>query len=199
MEKKYYSVRAGKNPGIYSTWDECRAQVIGYAGAEYKKFSSREEAENYMSGLIPSVEKDLESLKEREASVYVDGSFDLGSGSYSYGAVILTKDGKYSLSGREHDPEMAQMRNVSGELKGAVTAMEWALENDIDTIYIHYDYTGIERWAKGDWKTNKDGTRAYKEYYESIKDKLKVEFVKVKAHSGNKYNEEADKLAKEAI
>jgi ribonuclease HI len=103
------------------------------------------------------------------------------------------------MSGREEDPEMALMRNVSGELKGAMKAMEWAIENEIRTLYLHYDYTGIERWAKGDWKTNKDGTKAYKAYFDSIKDKIKVEFIKVKAHSGNKYNEEADKLAKEAI
>ncbi|HHQ8780133.1 TPA: RNase H family protein, partial [Clostridioides difficile] len=31
------------------------------------------------------------------------------------------------------------------------------------------------------------------------KNKLNVKFTKVKAHSGNKYNEEADKLAKKAI
>ncbi len=59
---------------------------------------------------------------------------------------------------------------------------------------------GIEKWAKGEWKTNKYGTQKYKEYYDSIKDILKVEFIKVKAHSGgDKYNEEADKLAKASL
>ena len=48
-------------------------------------------------------------------------------------------------------------------------------------------------------KTNKEGTIEYKKFYDSIKDKLHVEFIKVKAHSGDKYNEEADKLAKAAI
>ena len=58
---------------------------------------------------------------------------------------------------------------------------------------------GIEKWAVGEWKTNKEGTKEYKEYYDSIKDKLKVVFVKIKAHAGNKYNEEADRLAKKAL
>ncbi|WP_302789300.1 viroplasmin family protein [Anaerostipes caccae] len=36
--KKFYVVRKGKNPGIYSTWDECKKQVDGFSGAEYKSF-----------------------------------------------------------------------------------------------------------------------------------------------------------------
>lgn len=199
MDRKYYSVKAGRNPGIYETWEKCKDQVIGYPGAEYKKFSTLEEAEEFMGRKSVKEDMNTEKLRKGEASVYVDGSFDLGSLTYSYGVVILTKEEIHKLSGREVDPEMALMRNVSGELKGAMKAMEWALENEIETLYLHYDYTGIERWAKGDWKTNKDGTKAYKAYYDSIKDKLKVEFIKVKAHSGNKYNEEADRLAKEAI
>ena len=91
------------------------------------------------------------------------------------------------------------MRNVSGELKGAMVAMELAVEREMDTLYLHFDYTGIEQWAVGNWKTNKDGTKAYKKYYDSIKDRLKVVFIKVKAHSGIEYNEEADQLAKDAI
>ena len=199
MDRKYYSVRSGRIPGIYNTWEKCKEQVIGFPGAEYKKFSSHEEAEQFLGSESVKMDMETERLREGEASVYVDGSFDLETMSYSYGVVILTEKEIYRMSGREEDPEMALMRNVSGELKGAMKAMEWAIENKIRTLYLHYDYTGIERWAKGDWKTNKDGTKAYKAYFDSIKDKIKVEFIKVKAHSGNKYNDEADKLAKEAI
>ncbi len=80
-----------------------------------------------------------------------------------------------------------------------MVAMELAAERGVDTLYLHFDYTGIEQWAVGNWKTNKDGTRAYKKYYDSIKDRLNVVFIKVKAHSGIEYNEEADQLAKDAI
>lgn len=48
MSKKkaaFYVVWSGKNPGIYDNWDECEAQVKGTAGAKYKGFASREEAE----------------------------------------------------------------------------------------------------------------------------------------------------------
>ena len=49
------------------------------------------------------------------------------------------------------------------------------------------------------WKTNKDGTKAYKAFYESLAGKLKVNFHKVKGHSGDRYNDEADKLAKDQL
>ena len=52
---------------------------------------------------------------------------------------------------------------------------------------------------RSEWKTNKSGTQAYKAFYDAIKDDLKVEFIKVPAHSGVKYNELADSLAKDAI
>jgi ribonuclease HI len=46
--KQYYAVRNGREPGIYRTWEECKAQVDGYAKAQYKGFSSLEEAESYL-------------------------------------------------------------------------------------------------------------------------------------------------------
>lgn len=45
MARKYYVVWIGVNPGIYDNWDDCKAQVNCWAGAVYKSFSSREEAE----------------------------------------------------------------------------------------------------------------------------------------------------------
>ena len=47
-KKQYYAVRIGREPGIYRTWDECKAQVDGYTKAQYKGFGSLEEAEEYM-------------------------------------------------------------------------------------------------------------------------------------------------------
>ncbi len=80
-----------------------------------------------------------------------------------------------------------------------MVAMEIAIERGYKKLFLSYDYAGIEKWALGEWKTNKAGTRAYKTFYDSIKDELQVKFIKVPAHSGVKYNELADSLAKEAI
>lgn len=47
---KYYGVKQGHKPGIYTTWAECEAQVKGYKGAQYKSFGSEEDAKIYVFG-----------------------------------------------------------------------------------------------------------------------------------------------------
>ncbi|WP_409227967.1 ribonuclease H1 domain-containing protein [Gudongella sp. SC589] len=199
MAKFYYAVKKGLVPGIYNSWEECKNQVHGFPGAVYKKFNSKSEAEGFLGDNERS-ERIIEEIDDVEAAVaYVDGSYNLDTGTYSYGVVIISDGQKHGFSGREENPQLASMRNVAGELKGAMVAMDWALAQKKKTLYLHYDYTGIENWAKGNWKTNRDGTRDYKKYYDSIKDRLEVKFIKVKAHSGNELNDEADQLAKDAI
>jgi ribonuclease HI len=90
------------------------------------------------------------------------------------------------------------MRNVAGEIKGAEFVMRYCVENGIDKVRIYYDYEGIAAWAEGRWKTNKEGTIHYKRIFDELSEKLTVEFVKVKSHSGDKYNDMADRLAKDA-
>ena len=51
-KKQFYAVRTGRVPGIYSTWDECKAQVDGYFGAEYKGFARLSEAEAFVGSEI---------------------------------------------------------------------------------------------------------------------------------------------------
>src|SRR5262245_25789882 len=46
----YYAVRCGHKPGIYRSWEECRQQVEGYSNAEYKRFTSPDEAKQYLTG-----------------------------------------------------------------------------------------------------------------------------------------------------
>lgn len=222
MGKNYYAVKEGKMPGVYETWAECEKQVKGYSGAVFKKFPTYEEAFKFINPeeitlfnvndleknketdvkkdkIEEELEEEIKNLKDNESIAYVDGSFDIDTKTYSYGVVFITKKGKETFSGREDNEEMATMRNVSGEIRGAMVAMEIALKEKKDKLYLHFDYTGIEQWAMGNWKTNKEGTKSYKRFYDSIKEKLDVKFIKVKAHSGVKYNEEADKLAAEAI
>lgn len=204
MAVKYYAVRNGKVPGIYTTWDDCKAQVIGFKGAEYKKFDTENEAKQFMSGeksetKFLETEEDIESLKDNEIIAYVDGSFNVDTHAYSYGVVLIDKQGMEEVNGVGEDDSIKEMRNVSGELNGAIVAMQRAIEYKKEVLYLHYDYAGIEKWAIGEWKRNKDGTKRYKEFYDSIKDKLKVNFIKVPAHEGIKYNELADRLAKAAF
>ncbi|NVN17185.1 ribonuclease H [Muricauda sp. HICW] len=52
-KKKFYVVWQGKHPGIFESWKDCKAQIEGYKGAQYKSFATFEEAKkaynsNYM-------------------------------------------------------------------------------------------------------------------------------------------------------
>lgn len=44
---RYYVVRRGFRPGIYTSWSECKENVSGYKGAIHKSFRSIEDAERY--------------------------------------------------------------------------------------------------------------------------------------------------------
>lgn len=45
MAVKYYAVKKGKMPGIYYSWNECKTQVDGFSGAEYKSLNQRKKLE----------------------------------------------------------------------------------------------------------------------------------------------------------
>lgn len=208
MATKYYAVRNGRSTGVFLTWAECQKQVTGFPGAVFKSFTTIEEAEAFVSEQTlrwqtKAEEEDrlLEIFeKEPDALVaYVDGSYNVDDGSFSYGMVLIHGGIEQSFCQRFEDEELATMRNVAGEIKGAEAAMRYAVAHGFSKLYIYHDYEGIARWCKGEWKANKDGTKAYKAYYDSICDILQVMFVKVAAHTGDKYNEIADKLAKQAL
>ena len=193
MKKNFYAVKCGRKTGIFSTWDECREQIDGFSGAQFKGFVSREDALLYLGCF------EKEDLPECEAVAYTDGSFLLSEGKYSFGVVLFVGSEKLEFSKSFEDADMAQMRNVAGEISGAAFAMDYCIKNNIQSLEIRYDYEGVEKWCTGEWKTNKTGTAEYAKYYNIIKDKLKVVFTKVKGHSGDKYNDLADALAKAAL
>ena len=209
MAEKYYAVRKGKTTGIYRTWEACKELVDGYPGAQYKSFRTLEEAQAYLgNSSAGEIRKEMSNVGNGmdgaenglpEIYAFVDGSFNSLTSVYGYGGFLIVNGDRYVLQGSGCDPEMAGMRNVAGELKPTTAAMHNAIELGVKELAIYYDYMGIEMWATGAWKRNKQGTIAYYEYVQHIRDRLSLTFIKVKGHSGVEGNEEADLLAKQAV
>ena len=220
MAKKYYAVRKGRKTGIFESWEECKAQVYGFSGPEYKGFAALEDAKAFLgletedltaagtenpfaAGTEDSFVAEAGDSSANQtvdaAAAYVEGSFDKVSGDFSCGVVFLSGGEETTFYQRFSDRELAAMRNVAGEIKGAESAMRYAKEHGVKNLVIYHDYEGIAKWCNGAWKTNKEGTKAYKAFYEEMAKEMDIRFEKVKGHSGDKYNDMADHLAKKAL
>ena len=219
MAGKFYGVKKGRIPGVYTSWDACKAQVMGFSGAIYKGFPTKEEAQKFVgtagkTGITvlkieekqnieeqtyPDMDDDLQGTEQEAAVAYVDGSYHNGTKEFSYGAVIAYQGEEFHFSEKVDSNDLASMRNVAGEIKGAECAMKFAMEHQCKKLFIYHDYEGIARWCLGEWKTNKEGTKAYRDFYLEAAKKVEIHFVKVKGHSNDKYNDLADKLAKNAL
>lgn len=190
---KYYAVKKGHKPGIYTSWDECKKQVEKFSGAVYKSFTSLEDAKNF-------IKLEEEKIVDYGLIAYVDGSYNIKTKEYGYGCILIEGQKVIKeLSGKGDKETLVSMRNVAGEILGSLAAMKFALENGYPGVCIYYDYEGIEKWANGLWRANKIGTQNYQKLVNEYRKKINISFIKVLAHSGDFFNERADKLAKKAV
>lgn len=192
---KFYGVKEGRVPGVYLTWPEAERQVKGYSGAVYRSFASRQEAEAYVYGKAHQASKELDS----QVRIYVDGSFDQKTQQYGSG-VVVTQQGQIihqlKMTGRQ--PDFIESYQIAGEVKAALLALQWAVDNQCPEITLVYDYKGIEAWARQTWQAKKPISQYYLHHYQAYAEKVQVHFEKVQAHSGDPFNDRADALAKEA-
>lgn len=214
-KEKFYAVRVGLTPGIYRTWAECEPLIHGIKGAQYKSFPTREAAQAYLDGeTLPEKAPAAKAKTRPRASepeapyevpadtlvAFVDGSYDASTKVYGYGCVLLTPDGREICeNGSGNHPEAVSARNVAGELLATMTAFRRAEELGFQRVRICHDYSGIAAWFKGEWKANSYVAKEYIAVAEAYRGRLQVTFEKVAAHTGVKYNEMADRLAKQAI
>lgn len=196
MGKKYYAVKKGREIGIYETWEACKEQVDGFKGAEYKSFSNLQDAEEYLNenSMVNESSKFIDGL-----IAYIDGSYDNNIKEYGSGIYITEGENEKLIKFKGNDERFLDNNNVAGELMACVYVMKYCLENNIKDVNICYDYEGIEKWANGTWQTKKTLTKLYKQFIDSVKDQININFVKVQAHSSDKGNNIADNLAKEAL
>lgn len=216
-KQKFYAVRVGRTPGIYQIWNQAEEQIKGFSGAEYKAFSTEEEAIKYLSfeetkeSIKPSdkvsdmnrkIELEIKNLQAGEVIAFVDGSHSLdadGKEKYSFGVFLITNESEDSLYKAFVDKAYMESRNIAGEIEGVKQAILWAIENKKQKIKIFYDYAGIEKWATKEWNAKVKISQEYSKFFDEKSKLINVEFEHVKAHSGIVYNEKADELAKRAL
>ena len=165
-KKKFYVVWKGKRPGIYESWDDCKSQIEGYKGAQYKSFSEFAEAKkafnsNYLEYKGSSKSKGKKELSAEELlkigepnynSISVDAASSGNPGRMEYQGVdtktkkVLFKQGPYK-----------QGTNNIGEFLALVHGLAFLKKNN-STRVIYSD----SRIAIGWVRKKKCGTKLKK-------------------------------------
>lgn len=137
-------------------------------------------------------------------AIYVDGSFKTINEHQLIGSayVVVNPDGSTveRKVAKEYEAGTHSW-NVTGELNAVYGAVAYALQNNVPEVNIYHDLEGSAHWANKTWKAKKPETQKYANYINRVRNEkgLVINFIHVKGHSGNMFNEVADKLAGEAI
>ncbi|WP_283678990.1 ribonuclease H family protein [Lentilactobacillus sp. Marseille-Q4993] len=214
---KYYAIKEGIKPGIYTSWDEAKKQVNGYSGAVYRSFKTEAEAREFMGHSDSSKQSSKKIEKNQPLSeiiVYTDGG-SRNHGNVAGGHVksndkaawaylIVMPDKKVSKSGGEYGATNNRM-----EIMALIKALQYLDENgkNHDDIYIvsdsKYVLDAIQKgWLRG-WKM-KGFTRGKNEPLKNRElwievDRLLGEFSSLhyswtKGHASNEGNVFVDEL-----
>ncbi|MDA7705313.1 ribonuclease HI [Rickettsiales bacterium] len=135
--------------------------------------------------------------------IYTDGACSGNPGKGGWGAILLYNDKEKRING--FDPDTTNNRM---ELKAVIEALKIIKKNIKIQIYTDSSYVkdGITKWIfnwkKNGWKNSKKqevkNANLWQEL-DALVQQYDVEFFWVKGHSGDKYNEIADELARNAF
>ena len=189
---KYYAIKGDNYTNIVTSWDEAKKIISEIDHPKYKSFTSEEEANAFLNG-----EEVSDNILEPKC--YIDGSYNDINKEYSFGGILIINGKEYEFKRKFSSDEYSEFRNVAGEIRGSSYIINYCLNRGIKKLHLFYDYIGIEKWFKGEWKANSVIAIKYVEYANSVRDKIDVVFHKIKSHTNNKYNDRADALAKEAL
>ena len=208
----YYAVHKGHKPGIYNTWPECEKQIKNFVGAQFKKFSVKAEAQDFLEKGFGAnkpvfmkkkessdkknndkIEKECIEDEGEKIYIYTDGSFIKGHPDIAgYGIYIPVKNISLGL------PLLNQkITNNRAELTAIIDSFKYLDENDLkkkiciftDSQYSIYIMTGTgERYEKNGFKQNGKpvpNIDLIKKALELIR-KYNITMLKVRAHTNLK-------------
>ncbi|SDG13843.1 ribonuclease HI [Selenomonas sp. WCT3] len=224
MPKKVYAVRAGRACGIFTTWDECKKQVDGYAGARYKGFTDVAEALAWLNGgdrpaapqrssavprraPRPHPARETASAipdSEQDYVIYTDGScLRNPDGPGGWAAVVTNVRTGEVTELHEGNPSTTNNRM---ELSAAIAAMSFPdapskIAIYTDSQYLKNGFTKgwLKSWKSRGWK-KADGNPVLNQdlwmQLDVLYQKHQITFHWVKGHVGIDLNERCDQLAK---
>lgn len=148
---KYYVVWSGRRTGVFLTWEECKAQVIGAQGARYKAFPTFEEAQRAYAEGAPPIEKSKSAVPRDKTCRPVD---EIIQDAYAVDAACSGNPGKMEYRGVDvksgiqlfHFGPIMGTNNI-GEFLAIVHAL--ALQKQLGTSYpIYSDSRNALLWIK---------------------------------------------------
>lgn len=174
VKPKFYVVWKGKEPGIYTTWNDCKLQVEGFTGAAYKSFPTMMEAElafndHYAKHIYkkdkPAGTKDLTSLGTPiQESIIVDAAWNSVQKDMEYQGILYNTNTRIF-----HMGPLANGTNNIGEFLAIVHALGFCKKHGMFSIPIYSDSRNAIVWVKAKkCKTNLEEAAKTKHIFELI-------------------------------
>ena len=124
--------------------------------------------------------------------IYVDGAYSSSRNMMGYAFVVLKNGEKvYSYFMNEKDGT-----NNRAEVRAAIEACKWAVGEGYDEITVYSDSMYVIGTMTQNWKRKKNVDLWIA--MDDIAEKIKVNWIHVKGHNGDRYNELCDVLATQA-
>ncbi len=136
--------------------------------------------------------------------IYTDGACSGNPGPGGWGAILMYKGAKKEISGgsKETTNNIMEITAVIEALKCLKVESDVQVYSDSAYTVNAFNQGWIYNWIKKGWKTASGDAVKNKELWQelyNLTQKHKVEFIKVKGHADNEYNNRCDELARNAI
>ena len=153
-KKKYYVVWKGHKTGIFESWEDCKAQIKDFKGAQYKSFLNFNAAKNALAGNY----KDYLGKKGKKSALTNDQLKKIGRPNYNSIAVDaavggnpgkLEYRGVYTKNGDlifKQGPFKQGTNNI-GEFLAIVHGLAWLKQKKSDRI-LYTDSKTAMGWVK---------------------------------------------------
>lgn len=139
-----------------------------------------------------------------EVIIYTDGACSGNPGPGGWGSILMYKETKKEISGAKENTtnNVMELTAVIEGLKLLKFPCKVKLYSDSAYVVNAFNQKWIYGWLKNGWKNASKEPVKNKEFWQELYDLTKVhevEFIKVKGHSDNEYNNRCDEMARNAI